>query len=239
MRFTPLASVRWLASSQVVALTLVAACVGATQVVYHPDVVSLVDSDSDKAIQIVSDDRLAPHEPRAVSESAVAAGLLASGMFLEDDARVLAGPISKHMSTMEPDEALRIVAWAADAPRYYYVIVHNGKLQITYYAGSTRSEDFSAVIPTEATPIVAPVEPKHPVEPVVTPPPPPDAGVDLVAKAPPAPAKKRHHVAPAGYEAITEAEARRRMKELDEAVAAGLITQNEHKTKRKEILARL
>jgi hypothetical protein len=216
------------------------ACVGAKTYVYHPDVVGLVDSESDKAIQVVSDERLAPHEPRQVPEAAVAAALLASGMFLDDDARTLATPIAAHLPTMQPDEALRIVAWSSNAPRYYYVYIHNAKLQVTYYAGSMHADDYAAVLPSEVTPIKAPDEPKpDPQQPIVVPAPAPDAGV--VATAPPAPAPTVHHkhAAPAGYRPLSEDEARQKMRELEEAATAGLINQIEYKQKRKEILARL
>jgi len=225
-------------------LVATVACVNPQPRMYYPDIVAIVDTDSDKVVQVVSDERMAEHEPRAVPGSSVAAALIASGMFLDDDARLLADPIANRLATMQTDEAVRSVGWAADAPRYYYVLVHNHRLQIIYYAGATQSDSYSAALPTEAvaikTPEAKPPEPSvAPVAPV-SPAPPPDAGVDLVAKGPP-PAKPVHraHPRPAGLEPITEAQARRRMKELDEAVASGLITEAEHKQRRKEILARL
>jgi len=168
-------------------------------------------------------------------------------MFLDDDARTLAEPIAKHLPTMETDEAVRIVGWAADAPRYYYIVIHKGRLQIVYFAGSHRTDDYSAVIPTEAKPIEAPKvapppvpETPTPTAPPPPPPAPPDAGADAIAKAPPPGPKPRvHRPAPPAYQPITEAEARRQLRELDEAMQAGLISEVEHRTKRKEILARL
>ena len=224
---------------KLVALLLTVACANAPPRVYHPQVVAVVDTDSDKAVQIVADDRMAEHEPRAVPGSSVAAALIASGMFLDDDARLLAEPIAKRLQTMQSDEAVRIVGWAADAPRYYFVLIHNGRLQIIYYAGATQSDSYSAALPSDAVAIKAPDV--KPPDPVVVPAPPPDAGVEVAVAPPPPPPVKHvvHHAPPAGLEPISEPEARRRMKELDEAVAAGLITQNEHKQRRKEILARL
>jgi hypothetical protein len=227
------------------AIGLAMACVSATHPVYHPEVVQLVGTDSDKAVQIVSDERLAAHEPRAVAATALVAALIASGMFLEEDARQLAAPIAACMATMQPDEAVRIIGWAADAPRYYYVFVHGDRLQVTYYAGGQHQDDYSAVIPADATPIVGPVAPSLHVDP---PPVPPDAGAAPPPPAPPVsgadqiatqPRARRTHAAPAAYQPITEQEARRRMRELDDARQAGLITEAEHRTKRKEILSRL
>lgn len=222
---------------------LVVACVNPKPPVYHPDVIAIVDTDSDKAIQIVYDERMHAHEARAVPASAVAAALLASGQFLDDDVRALADPIARHLETMQPEEALRIVGWAADAPRYYYVLIHNNRLQIIYYAGSTQSDSYSAALPTDAVSIVAPPEPNKPETP--QPEIPPDAGVQVpptgpaqVADAQPRPKRKRAPVANA-LPLLTEAEARRKIRELDEALTAGLITQVELKSRRKEILARL
>ena len=220
-------------------LVLLVACMNPKPVVYHPDVISLVDTDSDKAIQIVSDERMREHEPREVPTSSVAAALIASGMFLDDDARTLAEPIAKQLPTMATDEAVRIVGWAADAPRYYYVLIHGGRLQIIYYAGSTQSDTYSAALPTDAVAIVQPHD--QPPPPVAAPSdagvaaaPPPDAAPHVVSPTP------VHHKRPAqSLPLITEAEARQKMRELDEALAAGLISPSEQKSRRKEILARL
>jgi hypothetical protein len=202
----------------------------------------IVDTDSDKAIQVVSDERMRPHEPRAVPTSSVAAALIASGMFLDDDARVLAEPIAHRLETMQPEEAIRIVAWAANAPRFYYVLIHSNRLQIIYYAGSTQSDSYSAALPTNAVAIVAPpkAEPEQQPTPVTQ----PDAGsatppaapaTTHVAKSTPRPKRKPNPT----LQPLTESEARRKIKELDEALAAGLITQTEVKSRRREILARL
>ena len=237
----------------VVVLTgwLLAACVGATQPIYRPEVVQVVDSDSDKVVEIVADERIAPHEPREVPPNVVASTLMASGQFLDEDAHSLAAPIAKHLASMQADEAVRVVGWSEDGPRYYYVLVHDGKLQVIFYAGSTRSNEYSAVIPAEAKPIVAPPTDAGPATPptppteTVVPAPPTDAGV--VAVAPPAhrptttttkPRRARSAPRP-GFEPIGEAEARRRISELDQALHAGAITETEHRTKRKEVLARL
>jgi hypothetical protein len=212
-------------------------------VVYHPDVIEQVESDSDKVVEIVSDERLPDHEPFAVPEQAVASALLASGMFLDDDARALAGPIAARLATMHADEAVRIVGWAEDAPRYYYVLVHHHRLQIVYYAGSRHADEYSGVIPTEAQPIHAPSEAAQPAQPAAVPEPAhaaPEPAAVAVAPAPmPTARPHRAHAAVPGYTPITEAEARRRLHELDEALQAGLIDEREHRVKRKEVLSRL
>lgn len=228
---------------------LLAACVGATQPIYRPEVVQVVDSDSDKVVEIVADERIAPHEPREVPPNVVASTLMASGQFLDEDAHSLAAPIAKQLASMQTDEAVRVVGWSEDGPRYYYVLIHDGKLQVIFYAGSTRSNDYSAVIPTEAKPIVAstpdtePAVPPPPPPETVVPAPPPDAGVVAVAPPPHRPTTtkpRRARSAPRpGFEPIGEAEARRRINELDAALHAGAITETEHRTKRKEVLARL
>lgn len=227
---------------------LFAACVGAKQPVYRPEIVQLVDTDSDKVVEIVADERLAPHEPREVPATAVASALLASGQLLDEDAHSLAAPIARHLASMQPDEAVRVVGWSEDGPRYYYVYIHDGRLQVVFYAGSTRSNEYSAVIPAEATPIVAPppadAGTAPPPDAAVAPAPPPDAGVVAPTPATPAtpapPRRRRVRAAPRpGFEPIGEAEARRRIHELDAALNAGAITQAEHRTKRKEVLARL
>jgi hypothetical protein len=220
------------------ALLLMAGCFGAVHPIYHPDVLQVVDTDGEKAVQIVSDERMPDHEPRPVPESAVASALIASGMFLDEDARTLAGPVSNRLATMQTDEAVRIVGWAEDAPRYYYVLVHHGRIQIMYYAGSRHADDYSGVIPTNATPIHAPAQSvaNQP------PPAPPDAGMPPPEPTPaptPAPRPRRPHTTVPGYTPIPEAEARRRLQELDEALHARLISDSEYRTKRKEILARL
>lgn len=223
---------------------LVTACVNPQPRVYHPDVVSLVDSDSDKAIQIVVDDRMREHEPRAVSTSAVAGALLGSGMFLDDDARVLAEPIARHLATMQPEESIRIVAWAADAPRFYFLLIRGGRLQIIYYAGATHSDSYSAALATDAVAIAAPVDKPPNTQPDPVPvndgsqatPPAQPAAATSVAKTTPRPKRQRTS---SNMQPISETEARRRIRELDEALAAGLITQPELKVRRKEILARL
>lgn len=225
-----------------IVLVLLVACMNPKTPVYHPEVISLVDTDSDKAIQIVSDERMREHEPRQVPTSAVAAALISSGMFLDDDARTLADPIAKQLATMETDEAVRIVGWSADAPRYYYVLIHGGRLQIIYYAGSTQSDSYSAVLPTDAVAIVQPHEQTPPPVPAapdagVAAAPPPDAGTPVVSPHSPSVV---HHKRPAqSLPLITEDEARRKMRELDEALAAGLISPSESRSRRKEILARL
>ena len=218
---------------------VLAGCIGAVHPVYHPDVVQVVDTESDKAVEVVSDERIPEHEPRKVPDTAVASALIASGMFLDEDARTLAGPIAERLATMDSDEAIRIVGWAADAPRYYYVVVHHGRLEVIYYAGSRYADDYSAVIPTDATPIHAPEEPA--AAPPPAPAPPPDAGAVSQAAPPPAPHPARHHAhAPIpGYTPITEAEARRQLRELDDALSAGLISAREHREKRKQVLSRL
>lgn len=223
--------------------SVLAACVGAAQPVYHPEVMQVVDSDSDKAVEIVSDERIAPHEPREVPATAVSSAMMASGQFLDDDAHTLAAPIARHLATMQPDESIRIVGWSEDGPRYYYVLVHDNKLQIIFYAGSTRANDYSAVIPAAATPIVAAAPPSptstepspSPVAPTVE-----TAPVPPPKPTPASPRPHRPRVPPRpGFEPIGEAEARRRIAELDSAFHAGAITETEHRTKRKEVLARL
>lgn len=220
-------------------LVLLVACMNPKPPVYHPEIVSLVDTDSDKAIQVVSDERMREHEPRQVPTSAVAAALIASGMFLDDDAQKLAEPIARQLPMLMPEEALRIVAWAEDAPRYYFVLIHNGRLQIIYYAGSTQKDSYSAALPTDAVAIAAPIRETLPPQDGATEPPRSDAGPATTTPTHVAATRGNRKRTPLALQPINEAEARRKIHELDEAVAAGLLSHSEHKSRRKEILARL
>jgi hypothetical protein len=228
------------------AVALEGACVHTPVVVYHPEVIAIVQTDSDKAVQVVADERIADHEAAAVSPTTVAQALIGSGQFLDEDARSLAAPIARHLATMHADEAVRIVGWAADAPRYYYVVIHGGRLRVISYLGAQHTDDYAAVIPSEVVAIATPPPPPTPIAPEAPPDAAPPAVLDAPpAAAPPAPAPARartvrvSHPPAAGYQPISEAEARKRIADIDSAAQAGLITPVEYRTKRKEILARL
>ena len=227
-------------------------CIGANRPTYRPAFIRDVDTSSDKAVQVVSNARMEDHEARPVSAAAVGAALLSSGLFNDDDARELGAPLADELSAMDQREHLRIVAWADDAPRIYYLRIHDGKLRISYYQRGEELERFEAVV-ASATVALGPTASASPApsptaapEPEATPDggavlvsaPAPDAAVTVAAVTPPPRTKRPRKPRPA-LPAITEAEARRKLNELDAALQAGLLVKVEYKARRRAILARL
>ena len=233
-------------------------CIGANRPQYRPAFIRDVDTSSDKAVQVVSNARMEDHEARPISAAAVGAALLSSGLFNDDDARELGAPLADELSAMDQREHIRIVAWADDAPRIYYLRIHDGKLRISYYKRGEELERFEAVVASEAvalgptasaspapSPTAAPgpeATPAPDAGSAVVSAPAPDAAVTVAALTPaptPAPKQKRPRKPRPALPAITEAEARRKLHELDAALQAGLLVKVEYKARRRAILARL
>lgn len=229
------------------------ACIGANRPQYRPAFIRDVDTSSDKAVQVVSNARMEDHEARPISAHAVGAALLSSGLFNDDDARELGAPLADELSAMDQREHIRIVAWADDAPRIFYLRIHDGKLRISYYKRGEELERFESVVASEAvalgptasaspapSPTASPgpeATPAPDAGSAVVSAPAPDAAVTVAAVTPPK--KKRPRKPRPALPAITEAEARKKLNELDAALQAGLLVKVEYKARRRAILARL
>jgi hypothetical protein len=236
---------RW---SALASIALVGACIGASVPTYRPTFVRDVDTDGDKVVQVVSNERLPDHEARPVSQAFVFSAMLASGFFDADDARNMAAFMADELGAMDPREQLRIVAWAHDAPLVYYVFIHEGKLRFAYYRRGDELERHDAIIPAEAVAMSAAVAPSSDGGPVAAPSAPPGAVVAstapsaapaTAAPAPASPPRARRRKATAQPPPISEDEARRKLNELDAALREGTVSPSEHKKNRKAILARL
>jgi len=228
------------------------ACIGARRPEARPGFVRMVDTDSDKAVSVVESRAFETHQSALVDPRSVAAALESSGMFGSDDAVALSGPVADELAIMEPHEHLRIVGWASDAPRVYMVYLRRKRLHIAFYSRGQQLETHDAVLPEPAVAIAAltpspsatpsqspsPSEVASP-EPTSSPSPEPtlseapSPSPTAIARKPP----RRRRTRPPPP--ITETEARKKINDLDVLLGRGLITVAEHKTKRKEILARL
>jgi hypothetical protein len=234
---------RLLAVLCLAAAAATASCVIPDPVVPRPEIVRIVESEGDKVMTVVRNARLADHEPGAVTKQAVTSAMLASGFFQEEDAKYLAGPIALEMPRMASREQVRIVGWADDGPRIYYVLIHGGKLRLAYYKGAEELDRHEAVIPTEAVPMGGAIPPSPPEPPpAVTPEGPTYVVSTAAAAAPPAPvARAPSRPAPArpALPPLSEDEARKKLQALDEMLGKNLITPDEYKRGKREILVRL
>jgi hypothetical protein len=227
-------------STALALVLLLGACIGANVPTYRPTFVRDVDTDGDKVVQVVSNERLPDHEARPVTAAFVFSAMLASGFFNADDARNMSAFMADELSAMDPREQLRIVSWANDAPLVYYAFIHDGKLRFAYYRRGDELERHDAIIPAEAVAMAAPVDagPVGAESPGTT----PGEAVASTspAVAPPAAAPRpRRRKATTQPPPISEDEARTKLTELDAALRAGTLTPIEHKKNRKAILARL
>jgi hypothetical protein len=104
---------------------------------------------SDKAVAVVEDHRFSEHEAQPVDAAFVRRTLLASGLFNDEDANVLADPIAQELAAMGPRELVRITTWADDGLRRFFLFIHGARLRIHYFREATELEHFDAPLPAQ------------------------------------------------------------------------------------------
>jgi hypothetical protein len=225
-----------------------------------------IPNHTDKALAVViAHDNADEHEPQSVPVEVVRRAMQASSFFSEEDTGELAQPIADALPQMTEEEYVRVVAWEANQPRYYYVYIRGGKLRMYFQRGSHVIEQHETTIPAATVALgPSPTPPAPPVDgpappPVDEPAPPPADGpavgpapVDPPAAGPaPAatpssrPARPRSAVArrPAASgdrpPRLSEGQVRDKLRGLDQLRDRKLVSQVEYRQKRQEILNRL
>lgn len=230
--------------------------------------VRTVETETEKAVAVMSDPRFEDHVPRPVSEQGVARALRNAGVFNEEDVQALAAPLAAEFPNMDRREQIRILEWASDGIRRYYawLQVPPGKTQpwlvVASYREQVQLDRHKALVPdvgavTEVrTPVATPVETVT-TEPVrmVTPTPvlavaSPTGTATTTAVAIVSPAATTTPTAiavvartatprPTSLALITESEARGKLAELRTLHDKGLISRDEYKKKVKDTLNRV
>ena len=216
-----------------------------------------IDTESEKAVAVVTDPRFEDHDARALEVRDFRRALMNSGLFTEEDVETLSAPISAAMAEMEPREQVRVLAWAHDGIRRYYLYLHEDVLNIVYFRGDVqldrhrqtmrnlatvtpRPEPKSTATPEAATPTPAPATtPSDSSAPTPRATRTPGATATATATPTPEPAPPPAPRREVATSRLNESEVREKIRELRSLQEQGLITGDEYKRKVKDTLNRL
>lgn len=206
-----------------------------------------IETDSEKAVAVVTDPRFDEHQARAVDVASFRRALMNSGLFTDEDVASLSAPIAAAMSEMSGPEKVRVLAWAHDGIRRYYLFLHGETLHVVYFRGDVEVDRHQSVVKSyevagaASTPTPVGTQAVAPHE---SPTPAPAATVAKAAATPrvttsptPTPDRRRTEVVMASR--LSEGEVREKIQELRSLQEQGLITGDEYKRKVKDTLNRL
>ena len=223
-----------------------------------------VDTDSEKAVAVVTDPRFDNHESRRVDVASFKRAMTNSGLFTDEDVEFLGPPIAAELPEMGARDQVRVLAWAHDGIRRYYFYLHGGKMHVVYFRGDLQldhhqgpvkdAEGVAAVTPTAAPAVTATAAPvASPIvtpaggvpSPVASPTKTPSDGASAQAEGRAASGTTPRTDAPnaktqiAAGPRLSEQQVREKIMELRSLQEQGLISGTEYKSKVKDTLNRL
>lgn len=207
--------------------------------------VRALDSESEKAVAVVADARFADHEPGRFSERALARSMTNTGLFTEEDILLLAAPIAQEFGAMTPGEQVRIVSWSSDGSRRTFLFVHGGRMQVVYFRGDVEIDRVRVALATSVEVGVPVVSTPTPISTSTASAPISPAAASPVESPMPVPAKSSRRAMPTEIASadpmtlLTEGQVRKKLVTLDSLRGRGLISTDDWKRKRKEVLNRL
>lgn len=209
--------------------------------------VRTIDTDSEKAVAVVTDPRFDEHQARAIDVASFRLALMNSGLFTDEDVTTLSAPIAAAMTEMSGPEKVRVLAWAHDGIRRYYFYLHGETLHVVYYRGDVELDRHRSVVRSHSTTAALPSTPAPVGTQAAAPRETPAASTTAAvpAKTPrtsaptptATPDRARTEVALASR--LSENEVREKIRELRSLQEQGLITGDECKRKVKDTLNRL
>lgn len=207
---------------------------------------TMTTAPSGKTLAVYRADTFAT-ESRDIPEAVVVQGMRASSMFFEEDIRALARDIAGGLARLEQHE--RLVVETSDTAIHFFIA--NNELEVVGFRRGHEISRHASAIPAPAVKTELASKPRAEPRPVVlpdaaAPAPPPPVAVSTPEPAPPlpqtrpaAPPRPVAKARPPPGRHLTEQEIRQKLDELDHLHARGLITDDEHRQKRKALLDQL